>query len=214
MPGSGSRTEKFALGIAGVSLGQTSRQIPVNDPPPLAPNADLAVIGKSIPRIGGRAMVTGAARYTVDVRLPGMLFARILRSPHPHARIRSIDTSAAERHAGVRAVHVIRKAVARRHAGRVSARPQHCRQCATSAPASPQLRRPLEAPPMRQFALIKVNYEMLPFVVDMDEARRPNAPRVFEVADGESGGTAASARDPRRKRLRAHHEHFLWRPAR
>ena len=52
-------------------------------------------------------MVTGAARYTVDVRLPGMLFARILRSPHPHARILSIDTSAAERHSGVRAVHVV-----------------------------------------------------------------------------------------------------------
>ena len=51
-------------------------------------------------------MVTGAARYTVDVRLPGMLFARILRSPHPHARI-LFDTSAAERHSGVRAVHVV-----------------------------------------------------------------------------------------------------------
>jgi len=45
--------------------------------------------------------VTGAARFTVDVKLPGMLFGRILRSPHPHARILSMDTSAAERHPGV-----------------------------------------------------------------------------------------------------------------
>ena len=52
-------------------------------------------------------MVTGAARYTVDVKLPGMLIARILRSPYPHARILSVDTSAAERYPGVRAVHVV-----------------------------------------------------------------------------------------------------------
>ena len=101
------RTEKFTLGIGRVSVGQASRQIPADDPPPLAPNADLAVIGKSIPRIGGRAMVTGAARYTVDVKLPGMLFARILRSPHPHARILSIDITAAQRHPDVRAVHIV-----------------------------------------------------------------------------------------------------------
>ena len=58
MSGPVDRTEKLALGIADVSLGQTGRQIPAGDPPPLAPNGDLAVIGKSIPRIGGRAMVT------------------------------------------------------------------------------------------------------------------------------------------------------------
>jgi len=87
------RIERLALGIAGVRLGLVSRRVPKNEPPPLAPNAELAVIGKSVPRVGSRALVTGAARFTVDVKLPGMLFARILRSPHPHARILSIDTS-------------------------------------------------------------------------------------------------------------------------
>ncbi len=107
------RTEKLPYGIAGVSLGQIERQLPTDEPPPLAPNGDLAVIGKPVARVGGRAMVTGAARYTVDVKLPRMLFARILRSPHAHARIRSIDASAAERHPGVCAVHIVSDADAR-----------------------------------------------------------------------------------------------------
>jgi xanthine dehydrogenase YagR molybdenum-binding subunit len=192
MSGSGARTEKFLLGIAGVSLGQISRQIPAGEPPPLAPNADLAVIGKSIPRISGRAMVTGAARYTVDVRLPGMLFARILRSPHPHARILSIDTSEAERHPGVRAVHVVTEN------GRAAARP-----ASVSVPgALPTVRyvgagvaaiaATTRGAADEAIRLINVNYEILPFVVDMDEARRPNSPRVFEVANSESGGADAS----------------------
>ena len=103
----GSRTERIPIGIAGVSQGQIDREVPASEPPALAPNADLAVVGKSVPRVGGRAMVTGAARYTVDVKLPGMLIARILRSPHPHARILRSDTSAAERYPGVRAVYVV-----------------------------------------------------------------------------------------------------------
>jgi xanthine dehydrogenase YagR molybdenum-binding subunit len=190
--GSGIRTEKFALGIPGVSLGQTSRQIPADDPPPLAPNADLTVIGKSIPRIGGHAMVTGAARYTVDVRLPGMLFARILRSPHPHARILSIDTSAAERHADVRAIHVVTEIgrVARRVAdvGRAEALPT-ARYAGASIAAIAAATRSSADEAIR---LIKVNYEVLPFVVDMDEARQPNAPRVFQAPARPSGGPAAS----------------------
>ena len=48
--------------------------------------------------------VTGAARYGADLQLPGLLYGKILRSPHPHARIRSIDTSKAEALPGVRAV--------------------------------------------------------------------------------------------------------------
>jgi xanthine dehydrogenase YagR molybdenum-binding subunit len=191
MSSSGARTEKFALGIAGVSLGQTSRQIPAGEPPPLAPNADLAVIGKSIPRIAGRAMVTGAARYTVDVRLPGMLFARILRSPHPHARILSIDTSAAEQHADVRAVHVVienSRTAMRMGVGGSGVLPT-VRYVGASIAAIAATTRSSADEAIR---LIKVNYEILPFVVDMDEARHPNAPRVFEAVASQSGSPAAS----------------------
>ena len=65
--------------------------------------APLKTLGHPTPRIDAVERVTGAGRYTRDVVLPGMLYARILRSPHPHARIRSIDTSKAQALPGVKA---------------------------------------------------------------------------------------------------------------
>ena len=61
-------------------------------------------IGESVPRRDGIAKVTGAGRYTVDLGMPGLAHARVLRSPYPHARIRSIDAAAARSHPGVIAV--------------------------------------------------------------------------------------------------------------
>ena len=89
------RSEIFPSGIASVGLGEVKRQIPVDEPLPLAPNALLAVIGKPVPRQNGRAKVTGATRFPVDIALPGMLHGRILRSPLPHAEVRAIDSAAA-----------------------------------------------------------------------------------------------------------------------
>lgn len=62
------------------------------------------LIGTSIPRIDGPDKTQGRAVYTADVKLDGVLFGRILRSPHAHARIKSIDTSKAKAVPGVRAV--------------------------------------------------------------------------------------------------------------
>ena len=59
------------------------------------------LIGKSLPKIDSYAKVTGAARYADDIKLPRMAFGRILRSPHPHARIIRIDTSRARAYPGV-----------------------------------------------------------------------------------------------------------------
>jgi CO/xanthine dehydrogenase Mo-binding subunit len=67
-------------------------------------NAKLAVVGQPHPRVEGREKVTGRARYAYDVREPGQLYARVLRSPHPHARLRRVDSSRAEALAGVRAI--------------------------------------------------------------------------------------------------------------
>ena len=55
----------------------------------------LQTVGNDTPRIDAVERVTGAAQYTGDVKLPGMVYARVLRSPHPHARIVAIDVSAA-----------------------------------------------------------------------------------------------------------------------
>ena len=61
----------------------------------------MQVIGKSIPKIDSYAKVTGAAKYADDLQLPRMAYGRILRSPHPHALIRGIETQAARSHPGV-----------------------------------------------------------------------------------------------------------------
>lgn len=61
-------------------------------------------IGRDTPQVNARAKVTGRAQYAGDIKLPGMLHAKVLRSPHPHARIRRIDTRAAQALPGVKAV--------------------------------------------------------------------------------------------------------------
>ncbi|MBI2848822.1 MAG: molybdopterin-dependent oxidoreductase [Chloroflexi bacterium] len=64
----------------------------------------FSCVGKSLPRLDARGKTTGDALYGADMKLPGMLYGKILRSPFPHARILSIDTSRARRLSGVKAV--------------------------------------------------------------------------------------------------------------
>ncbi|HSG49514.1 MAG TPA: xanthine dehydrogenase family protein molybdopterin-binding subunit [Longimicrobiales bacterium] len=66
--------------------------------------SDLHFIGRPMRKVDGLDKSTGRARYTDDVTLPGMLHGKILRSPHPHARVVSVDVSAAEAMDGVHAV--------------------------------------------------------------------------------------------------------------
>src|SRR6266852_854595 len=74
--------------------------------PDLPTNGEVSfsVIGKPRPKVDAASRVTGQAVYADDMLLPRTLHCRILRSPHPHARILSIDTSAAKRIPGVQAV--------------------------------------------------------------------------------------------------------------
>jgi CO/xanthine dehydrogenase Mo-binding subunit len=62
------------------------------------------LIGASIPQVDGREKVLGLAQYVGDMKMAGMLHAKVLRSPHPHARIVNIDTSRARTLRGVKAV--------------------------------------------------------------------------------------------------------------
>ena len=64
----------------------------------------LQSVGKRLPRVDARERVTGGAIYPADLKLPGMLHGKMLRSPHAHARIRRIDTTRAEALPGVLAV--------------------------------------------------------------------------------------------------------------
>src|SRR5258707_7034107 len=68
------------------------------------PDKKLKIVGTSPVKHDGIDKVTGRAKFGADLYLPGMLVGKILRSPHPHARIKSIDISAAEMLPGVKAV--------------------------------------------------------------------------------------------------------------
>jgi len=165
---SATRSERFPEGIVGARMGEVERQIPADEPPPLPVNSELKVIGKSVPRINGRAKVTGAIRYTADVKLPGMLFGRILRSPHPHAEIRTIDTSAAEKLPGVRAVLVLAKpGDPQRGAVRYVGQPVAALAAVNADVAAQGL------------SLIRVDYRPRAFVVGLEAAMQPESPKVY-----------------------------------
>jgi xanthine dehydrogenase YagR molybdenum-binding subunit len=65
------------------------------------------LIGKRTTRVDSPVKVSGQAKYTYDVHRPGMLFGKVLRCPYAHAKVVSIDTSAAEKIPGVKAVHIV-----------------------------------------------------------------------------------------------------------
>src|ERR1035437_3904896 len=69
-----------------------------------APWGDTRVVGKALPRVDAYERVSGSAVFPFDVTLPGMLHAAVLRCPHAHAVVKSVDTSAAEKMPGVFAV--------------------------------------------------------------------------------------------------------------
>ena len=138
---------------------------------------DYHVIGQPVARTDNAGKVTGEARYTADVLLPGTLWAKTLRSPYSHARIIRIDTSRAEKAEGVRAV-LTGKDVAGILYGRryrdisilaqERARFMGERIAAVAADTLEQAERALE--------LIDVHYEELPAVFDPEAALQEGAP--------------------------------------
>ena len=132
--------------------------------PGWGPNDKHKLLNHRMTRVDGPLKATGAAKYTYDQRLPGMLYARVLRSPHAHARITKLDTDAAAKIPGVKAIIPAPLAEVRFAGAPVAA-------VAATTPeiAGDALR------------AIKVTYEVLPHVVHAHHAIRPDAPKV--VAD-------------------------------
>ncbi len=135
----------------------------------------LSRVGQPLPRVDARAKVTGTARFTHDIQLPGMLHARILRSPHPHARLRRIDVSGALAVPGVLAVLTHENVPELGWPGRplfdTVLRYQGAEVAAVVAVD--------EAAATDALDKISVEYEPLPFVVDLEAAVEPDAPRVY-----------------------------------
>jgi xanthine dehydrogenase YagR molybdenum-binding subunit len=159
--------------------GRVSVQYAVVDGPDLAPwgeNEELAIVGQPAPRIDGAARASGEARYTYDVLLPGMLWAGVLRSPHPHARVVSIDTSRAQALPGV--VEIMTPdnmppiKVRGGKQGLLASEPRFKGEAVVAVAASD--------PDVLADALklIRVEYEELPFVSDPEAALAPDAPQV------------------------------------
>src|SRR5258708_12609156 len=67
------------------------------------------LIGKRISRVDGPVKASGRAKYTYDIHRPGMLYGKVVRCPYAHAKVVSIDTSAAEKLPGVKAVHIAQR---------------------------------------------------------------------------------------------------------
>src|SRR5437879_4250556 len=89
---------------SGEGTGEEYKVVETTGLPRWRADATFAVVGRPHVRVEGEEKVTGRALYAYDIRLPGQLYARVLRSPHPHARIRRIDVSRAAALPGVRAV--------------------------------------------------------------------------------------------------------------
>jgi len=107
MPGvtrnAAANAKRGASGSAASRNGTTSAVRP-REAAPQEQAREFSTIGRRMRKVDGLAKASGRARYTDDIQFPGMLHGKILRSPHPHARITSIDVTAAERLEGVHAV--------------------------------------------------------------------------------------------------------------
>lgn len=122
------------------------------------------LIGKSIKRIDGPAKSSGRAKYSYDLKRPGMLYGRIVRSPHPHAEIVAIDVSVAAKAPGVKAAYgIIDPGKKVLFAGQEVA--------AVAAATEEQARDAAR--------LVKVTYNVLPHLATIEQAMRPEAPAVF-----------------------------------
>ncbi len=140
----------------------------------------LAVVGQRVPRLDAPDKVAGQTKYGADLTLPGMIWGAVLRSPHAHARLRRVDTSAAEKMPGVRAALT----------GRDFPRPEYSgapvlvvdvvryQGEAVAAVAADTREQAVAA-----LAKIVVEYAPLPAVTDVRQAIEAGAPRLHAVSD-------------------------------
>jgi len=145
-----------------------------------------SVIGKRVRRVDGTEKVTGNAKYTFDLVLPNMLYGKILRSPHPHARILNINTKKAEKLTGVKAV-VTGKDTPGKKQGIWRRFPELCDEEILCREKVRYIGDPVAAVAAvdedtaeEALDLIEVEYEPLPAVYDPMDAIKEDAPQIHE----------------------------------
>ena len=159
-------------------------EVPEKPPKPWGSRAGLKVVGKKVPRIDGYDKVSGTAVFAFDVILPNMTFAKTLRCPLPHARIRSIDTSGAEKMAGVLAVLTFKNAPKIPWYGTSYLFDPHLRYEGDEVACVVAESETIAWEALRK---IRVDYEELPFVVDAGEAMKPDAPKLYGSGNIQGG---------------------------
>lgn len=159
---------------------------------------EYRVVGHSVRRFDALEKATGTAMFTTDFKLPGMLYAKVLRSPYPHAKIVNIDTREAEKLPGVKAVATFKNSP--RKLFNTSAT-----MTFTIPPLKPVLDQYIfdnvvryvgdevaavaaESEKIAEAALklIRVDYEQLPAIYDPLEAMQEGAPNIFECEAGKN----------------------------
>src|SRR5680860_407314 len=165
-------------------------EVPEHEAPSWSNKSDFKIIGKPTPRIEGVDRITGKAIYAFDVQLPGMLIGKILRSPYPHAKIKSIDASQAMKVQGVIAV--------------LHSQNSNNIPVGTDFMFNPEVHyvgddvavviAETERAAKDGRALIKVEYEVLPFVVDKMTAVAANAPKVQSTGNIVGGKPVVKSR--------------------
>ena len=138
-------------------------------------------VGKATPRLEGAEKVTGKTRYAADVEIPDALWAKLLRSPLPHARILKVDTSKAAKLPGVRAVISGADIPPVLTGLRMKDMPVLARERVRYV-GEPVAAVAADSPEIAEEAIgaIEVQYEELPFVTDPMEAIRPGAPLLHD----------------------------------
>ena len=134
-----------------------------------------SAIGKAIPRQDLPEKLTGQAKYTSDIRLPGMLHGKVLRNPYPHARILAVDTAEAARLPGVHAVLTPFDVPDGRVAPDLPILDTEVRFVGDEVAA---VAAEDEDTAQEAIGLVQVQYDPLPFVTDPQDALAPNAPAV------------------------------------
>ena len=140
-------------------------------------------IGKSTPRMDATAIVTGSTQFLNDIKLPNMLYGKVLRSPHPHALVKRVDKGKAVEMPGVKAVLTWEdvpdwKGGTPRYTRILDQKVRFVGDAvALVAATSEEIAR-------AALGLIDVDYEVLPAVFEMEEALRPDAPQLYKEFPG------------------------------
>ncbi len=148
--------------------------------------SNYSVVGKRIPRVDSYEKVTGKGVYTGDIKLPNMLYGKILRSPYPHARILNIDVTKAKKLKGIKGI-VTGKDTLKIKYGVISRSPKYMdkyplavdkvRYIGDAVAAVAAISEDIAEEALE---LIKVDYEILPGVFDPEEAMNDGAPIIHE----------------------------------